>query len=196
MSKLKELEERIKKDGRVLGEDVLKVDSFLTHQVDPELMAAMGQRFAEVFADAGITKVVSIEASGIAPAVFAAYALHVPMVFARKSKSITMADELITADVFSFTKQVTNHVSVSKKFLTSADTVLVVDDFLANGQAGGGLIDIVEQAGATIAGLGIVIEKTFQPGRQLIEERGIKVVSLARIAAFVDGEVKFAEADA
>lgn len=193
---MKELEERIKKDGRVLGEDVLKVDSFLTHQVDPELMAAMGQRFAEVFADAGITKVVSIEASGIAPAVFAAYALHVPMVFARKSKSITMADELITADVFSFTKQVTNHVSVSKKFLTSADTVLVVDDFLANGQAGGGLIDIVEQAGATIAGLGIVIEKTFQPGRQLIEERGIKVVSLARIAAFVDGEVKFAEADA
>lgn len=196
MSKLKELENRIKKDGRVLGEDVLKVDSFLTHQVDPELMAAMGQRFAEVFADAGITKVVSIEASGIAPAVFAAYALHVPMVFARKSKSITMADELITADVFSFTKQVTNHVSVSKKFLTSADTVLVVDDFLANGQAGGGLIDIVEQAGATIAGLGIVIEKTFQPGRQLIEERGIKVVSLARIAEFVDGEVKFAEADA
>lgn len=196
MSKLKELEDRIKKDGRVLGEDVLKVDSFLTHQVDPELMAAMGQRFAEVFADAGITKVVSIEASGIAPAMFAAYALHVPMVFARKSKSITMADELITADVFSFTKQVTNHVSVSKKFLTSADTVLVVDDFLANGQAGGGLIDIVEQAGATIAGLGIVIEKTFQPGRQLIEERGIKVVSLARIAEFVDGEVKFAEADA
>lgn len=104
MSKLKELEDRIKKDGRVLGEDVLKVDSFLTHQVDPELMAAMGQRFAEVFADAGITKVVSIEASGIAPAMFAAYALHVPMVFARKSKSITMADELITADVFSFTK--------------------------------------------------------------------------------------------
>jgi xanthine phosphoribosyltransferase len=193
---LKELEERIKNDGRVLGEEVLKVDSFLTHQVDPDLMDAMGKRFAEVFADKSITKVVTIEASGIAPAAYTAQALHVPMVFARKSKSITMDEELVTASVFSFTKQVTSQVSISRKFLTPEDNVLIIDDFLANGQAAKGLIELAQQAGASVAGIGIVIEKSFQTGRQLLIDEGIQVVSLARISGFNDGQVEFTEADA
>jgi xanthine phosphoribosyltransferase len=193
---LKALEERIKKDGHVLGNEVLKVDSFLTHQVDPQLMQAAGNQFAKVFADKQITKVVTIETSGIVPAVYAAQALGVPMVFARKSKSITMDEELVTAPVFSFTKQITSQVSISRKFLTPEDNVLIIDDFLANGQAAKGLIELAEQAGAKVAGIGIVIEKSFQTGRALLEERGVPVVSLARIAGFKDGQVEFTEADA
>lgn len=134
-NKVKELVERIQKDGRILGEGVLKVDSFVTHQVDPVLMEQMGKRFAEVFKEQGITKVVTIEASGIAPALFAARELDVPMIFARKAKSLTMDEELLTASVYSFTKQVTSTISISRKFLSSEDKVLIIDDFLANGQA-------------------------------------------------------------
>lgn len=132
---MKELVERIQKDGRVLGEGVLKVDSFVTHQVDPVLMEQIGQRFAEVFKDQGITKVVTIEASGIAPALFVAQTLNVPMIFARKAKSLTMDEELLTTSVYSFTKQVTSTISISRKFLSAEDKVLIIDDFLANGQA-------------------------------------------------------------
>ena len=193
---MKELVERIKNDGRVLGEGVLKVDSFITHQVDPELMEAMGNRFAEVFAEAGITKVITIEASGIAPALYAPQKLGVPMIFARKAKSLTMDEELLTASVYSFTKQVTSQISISRKFLSDADKVLIIDDFLANGQAAKGLVELCQQAGAKVEGIGIVIEKSFQDGRQLLEDMGLNVVSLARIASLSEGTVTFLEEDA
>ncbi|TVS99247.1 xanthine phosphoribosyltransferase [Enterococcus durans] len=193
---MKELVERIQKDGHVLGEGVLKVDSFVTHQVDPVLMEQMGQRFAEVFKEQGITKVVTIEASGIALALFAAKELNVPMIFARKAKSLTMDEELLTASVYSFTKQVTSTISISRKFLSAEDKVLIIDDFLANGQAAKGLIELCRQAGAEVEGIGIVIEKSFQDGRQLLEEMGLRVVSLARIASLSNGQVEFLEEDA
>ncbi len=193
---MKELVERIQKDGRILGEGVLKVDSFVTHQVDPVLMEQMGKRFAEVFKEQGITKVVTIEASWIAPALFAARELDVPMIFARKAKSLTMDEELLTASVYSFTKQVTSTISISRKFLSSEDKVLIIDDFLANGQAAKGLIELCQQAGAQVEGIGIVIEKSFQDGRQLLEEMGLRVVSLARIASLTNGQVEFLEEDA
>lgn len=131
---MKLLEERILKDGDVLGENILKVDSFLTHQVDFELMQEIGKVFADKYKEAGITKVVTIEASGIAPAVYAAQALGVPMIFAKKAKNITMTEGILTAEVYSFTKQVTSQVSIVSRFLSNDDTVLIIDDFLANGQ--------------------------------------------------------------
>ena len=193
---MRELVERIQEDGRVLGEGVLKVDNFVTHQVDPVLMEKIGQRFAEVFKDHGITKVVTIEASGIAPALFAAKELNVPMIFARKAKSLTMDEELLTASVYSLTKQLTSRISISRKFLSSEDKVLIIDDFLANGQAAKGLIELCQQAGAQVEGIGIVIEKSFQDGRQLLEDMGLKVVSLARVASLSSGTVEFLEEDA
>ncbi|ERJ74298.1 xanthine phosphoribosyltransferase [Streptococcus sobrinus] len=192
---MKLLEERILKDGNVLSDSVLKVDSFLTHQVDYELMQEIGQVLADTYQDAGITKVVTIEASGIAPALYTASALDVPMIFAKKHKNITMTEGILTAEVYSFTKQVTSTVSIASKFLSQVDKVLIVDDILANGQAAKGLIEIIQQAGAQVAGLGIVIEKSFQPGRQELEDQGIKVTSLARLASFANGQIEFAEAD-
>ena len=173
----------------------MKVDSFLTHQVDFSLMKEIGQVFAEAVKDAGITKVVTIEASGIAPAVYVAEALGLPMIFAKKAKNITMTEGILTAEVYSFTKQVTSTVSIAGKFLNSDDKVLIIDDFLANGQAAKGLITIIEQAGAQVEAVGIVIEKSFQDGRQLLETDGYRVLSLARIAGFEKGQIVFAEAD-
>ncbi|MFS5947180.1 xanthine phosphoribosyltransferase [Streptococcus agalactiae] len=193
---MKLLEERILKDGDVLGENILKVDSFLTHQVDFELMQEIGKVFADKYKEAGITKVVTIEASGIAPAVYAAQALGVPMIFAKKAKNITMTEGILTAEVYSFTKQVTSQVPIVSRFLSNDDTVLIIDDFLANGQAAKGLLEIIGQAGAKVAGIGIVIEKSFQDGRDLLEKTGVPVTSLARIKAFENGRVVFAEADA
>ena len=192
---MKKLEERILRDGQVLGENILKVDSFLTHQVDVSLMKEIGQVFAEAVKDAGITKVVTIEASGIAPAVYVTEALNVPMIFAKKAKNVTMTEGILTAEVYSFTKQVTSTVSIAGKFLNSDDKVLIIDDFLANGQAAKGLITIIEQAGAQVDAVGIVIEKSFQDGRQLLETAGYRVLSLARIAGFEKGQVVFTEAD-
>lgn len=190
---MKLLEERIKQDGRVIGTEVLKVDNFLNHQVDPALMKAMGDEFARLFADAKVDKVLTVESSGIAPAVFAALALNVPMVFARKKKSLTLSEDHYTADVYSFTKQETNHVIVDKRFIQPGERLLLIDDFLANGQAVEGMMQIAEAAGAEVVGVGIVIEKAFQKGRALLDERDVRVESLARIAAFEDGEVIFAD---
>ena len=192
---MKKLEERILRDGQVLGENILKVDSFLTHQLDFSLMKEIGQVFAEAVKEAGITKVVTIEASGIAPAVYVAEALGLPMIFAKKAKNITMTEGILTAEVYSFTKQVTSTVSIAGKFLNSDDKVLIIDDFLANGQAAKGLISIIEQAGAQVEAVGIVIEKSFQGGRQLLETAGYRVLSLARIAGFDKGQIVFTEAD-
>lgn len=188
---MKLLEERILKDGVVLGDNVLKVDNFLNHQIDPILMQAIGNEFAELFKGRGINKIITIESSGIAPAVFAGLAMGVPVVFARKHKSLTLVDNMYSASVYSFTKNVTNEIAVSKSFLDSSDNVLLIDDFLANGQAAIGLLEICEKAGAKVSGMGIVIEKSFQKGRQIVEESGIEIASLARIAAFEDGIVKF-----
>lgn len=193
---MKLLEDRIRKDGRVLGENILKVDSFLTHQVDFGLMKEVGKVFADKFQHAGITKVVTIEASGIAPALYVAEALKVPMIFAKKAKNITMTEGILTAEVYSFTKQVTSTVSIAAKFLDKEDKVLVIDDFLANGQAAKGLVEIIGQAGANVEAIGIVIEKSFQDGRQILQEAGQTVVSLARIEKFENGQVVFAQADA
>lgn len=190
---LKILEDRILKDGQVLGNDVLKVDNFLNHQVDPKLMQQIGEEFHRLFKNEKITKVLTVESSGIAPAIFTGLAFGVPVIFARKHKSVTLKDELFTSVVYSYTKKVSNHISISKKFLTHEDRVLVVDDFLANGQAVQGLIDIIDQADADLAGIGIVIEKTFQKGRELIDKEGIHVESLARIKAFNEGKVVFVD---
>ncbi|MGO0093280.1 xanthine phosphoribosyltransferase [Streptococcus suis] len=192
---MKALEARILKDGQVLGENILKVDSFLTHQVDFKLMKEMGQVLADVYRSKEITKVVTIEASGIAPAVYVAESLDVPMIFAKKHKNITMTEGILTAEVYSFTKQVTSTVSIASKFLSPEDRILIVDDFLANGQAAKGLIDIIQQAGAQVAGVGIIIEKSFQDGRQLLLDAGVPVTSLARIEKFQDGQVVFTAAD-
>lgn len=193
---MKLLEDRIIKDGQVLGDGILKVDSFLTHQVDYALMQEMGKVWADVYRDAGVTKVLTIEASGIVPAIYTAQALDLPMIFAKKHKNITMTQGILTAEVYSFTKQVTSTVSIAQKFISSDDKVLIIDDFLANGQAAKGLIELVQQAGATVAGVGIAIEKSFQPGRKLLEEMTIPVTSLARIDSFEANQVKFKEADA
>ncbi|MDO5079581.1 MAG: xanthine phosphoribosyltransferase [Streptococcus minor] len=192
---MKRLEERILQDGRVLSDTVLKVDSFLTHQVDVALMKEIGHVFAERFKHSGITKVVTIEASGITPAVYVAEALGVPMVFAKKSKNITMTEGILTAEVYSFTKQVTSQISIVEAFLSKDDRLLIVDDFLANGQAAKGLLEIIGQVGASVEAIAIVIEKSFQGGRQLLEEAGQTVVSLARIASLENGRVVFAPAD-
>ena len=191
---MKLLEERIKQDGRFIGTEVLKVDNFLNHQVDPALMEAMGQEFARLFKDEKIDRILTVESSGIAPAVFTALALNVPMVFARKKQSLTLTDDNYVADVYSFTKQETNHIIVDKRFIQAGERILLIDDFLANGQAVQGMLEIAKAAQAEVVGAGIVIEKTFQKGRALLNEQGLKVESLARIQAFEDGKVIFAEA--
>ncbi|WP_297076019.1 xanthine phosphoribosyltransferase [uncultured Enterococcus sp.] len=190
---MKELQDRILQDGNVLTQGVLKVDSFITHQVDPELMAKIGQEFARKFQAQHITKVVTLESSGIAPAVYTAQALGVPMIFARKTKSLTMDEELVTSEVYSFTKQVTSQISISKKFLQQSDRILIVDDFLANGQAAKGLAELCQQAGASVCGIGILIEKSFQPGRHVLESLGLSVYSLARIASLEQEKIEFVE---
>ena len=185
------LQEKILKEGKVLSDQVLKVDSFLNHQIDPLLMKEVGEEFANRFSDQVITKVLTIESSGIAPSVFLGLTIGAPVVFARKSKSLTLADNLYTAQVHSFTKNVTNDIAVSKDFINADDNVLIMDDFLANGEAVKGLVDIAKQAGAHVVGVGIVIEKGFQPGGQLLREQGIRVESLARIKSLANGKAEF-----
>ncbi len=192
---MKILEDRIKQDGRILGTNVLKVDSFLNHQVDPDLMMQLGEEFYRRFKDDNITKILTVESSGIAPAVATGLQFHVPVVFARKHKSLTLKDDLYTSTVYSYTKQTSNEIAISHRFLNSDDRVLIIDDFLANGQAAEGLMDIINQAGATLCGVGIVIEKSFQKGRKLLDERGVRVESLARIAAFENGKIVFGTDD-
>ena len=177
------LEERIVKDGAVKPGNVLKVDSFLNHQMDIALMEEIGREFKRRFADKNITKVMTIESSGIGIAAFVAREFGVPMVFAKKSKSINIDGEMYVAKVESFTHKQENQVIVSKKFLTADDSILIIDDFLANGCAMQGLISIANHAGASIQGLGIVIEKGFQPGGQIIRNLGYHLESLAIIDA-------------
>lgn len=173
------LEERILKDGIVKEGNVLKVDSFLNHQMDVALLDEIGEEFHRRFADLKITKVLTIEASGIAIAYAVARCFNVPMVFAKKAKSINIDGDMYTAEVESFTHKNKNQVIVSRKFLTSDDRILIVDDFLANGCALQGLISIAEEAGAVVEGVGIVIEKGFQFGGRSIRNLGYRLESLA-----------------
>jgi xanthine phosphoribosyltransferase len=190
---MRELKEKIMSEGIVLSDHVLKVDSFLNHQMDPELMKKIGETFAEKFRDKKITKVITLESSGIGPALMTAYELGVPLIFARKRKSLTLNSDLYISKVYSFTKQEESEITISRKFIDSSDSILIIDDFLANGQAALGLIDIIQQAKAQLVGIGIVIEKAFQDGGKILRERGIQVESLARIASLSDGKVRFVE---
>ena len=191
------LEERIIRDGIVKEGNVLKVDSFLNHQMDISLMDQMGEEFHRRFANTEVTKILTIEASGIAIACSVARAFGVPMVFAKKSKSINIDGDMYVAEVESFTHKNKNQVIVSKKFLSSEDKVLIIDDFLANGCALQGLISIVESAGATVSGLGIAIEKGFQIGGQVIRNLGYHLESLAIVDAMnaADGSITFRPQD-
>lgn len=188
---MKLLRDKVMSEGIVLGDNVLKVDSFLNHQMDPVLMKEVGAEFARRYAGEGITKVLTIESSGIAPAIMTSLELGVPMIFARKHKSLTLKDDILVEKVYSFTKRETNEITVSKKFLFPEDRVLIIDDFLANGEAAFGLARIVEQVGAQVAGIGIVIEKSFQPGASLLQEAGYRVDSLVRIASLENGTISF-----
>lgn len=190
---MKLLRDKVMTEGIVLGNQVLKVDSFLNHQMDPVLMREVGGEFARRFAGEGITKVLTIESSGIAPAIMTSLELGVPMIFARKHKSLTLKDDILVEKVYSFTKRETNEITVSKKFLLPGDRVLIIDDFLANGEAAFGLARIAEQVGASVAGIGIVIEKSFQPGARLLGEAGYRVDSLVRIASLENGTVTFVD---
>lgn len=190
---MQELNEKIKQFGTVLPGNVLKVDAFLNHQVDPELMLHVGQEFARQFAGEGITKIWTVESSGIAPAVMTGLAMKLPVIFARKHKSLTLNNNMYVADVYSYTKKTTNRISISKKYVAPDDKVLMIDDFLANGQAVEGMLEIADQAGIQVAGAGIVIEKSFQPGGQELRDRGVRVESLARIKSLADNRIEFEE---
>lgn len=176
---MKLLQERIVKDGQIEAGNILKVDSFLNHQIDVSLLEEIGKEFHRQFAGQTINKILTIEASGIAIACIAARYFQVPVVFAKKTRSLNIAGDVYTAKVESFTHKNTNDIIVSKKFLSPGDRILIVDDFLANGKAILGLAKLVEQAGATLVGAGVVIEKGFQDGGKRIREAGIDLRSLA-----------------
>ena len=190
---MKLLEDRIRKDGLVKEGNVLKVDSFLNHQMDVTLFSQMGEEFRRLFAEKRITKILTIEASGIGIACVVAQSFGVPVVFAKKAQSVNLDGDVYVTKVESFTKKRQYDVIVSKKFLTEEDHVLVIDDFLANGCAVLGLIDLIQEAGATLEGVGICIEKGFQEGGKLLRERGIHLESLAIVDAMdaESGEIIF-----
>lgn len=185
------LKQKILSEGTALSESVLKVDNFLNHQIDPELMVEIGKEFKNYFSNKNITKILTLESSGIAPSVMAGLELGVPVVFARKRKSLTLNEDLLTAEVYSYTKQETSNIAVAGKFLKKDDNVLIIDDFLANGEAANALINVVNKAGANISGIGIVIEKAFQKGGTALREENYDVYSLARIESLKNGEIKF-----
>lgn len=188
---MKLLEEKILAEGHALNADILKVDSFLNHQVDAALMQAIGQEFASHFKDQGITRVATIESSGIAPALMTAQALEVPLLILKKQPSKILNNNLYQTEVSSFTKGTSYELTLSQNFISQEDHVLIIDDFLANGEAATGAIRLLRLAHATIAGLGVVIEKSFQPGRGKILSQGVDVYALARIARMETDQIKF-----
>lgn len=192
---MKELKERIRKDGIVKAGNILKVDSFLNHQIDMELLNQIGREFKRLFADKPINKILTIEASGIGVACIVAQYFQVPVVFAKKAQSVNLDGEVYATKIESFTHKKVYDVIVSKKYISQKDHVLILDDFLANGCALQGLVDLVESAGATVEGIGIVIEKGFQTGGEMIRSKGIQLESLAIIDGMDDvaGTVWFRE---
>ena len=188
---MKLLEDRILAEGNVLSPAILKVDSFINHQVDPVFMHELGAEIARHFSGQGINKVMTIESSGIAPAVFVAMELQVPLVILKKQSSAILKTDVIQTEVVSFTKEISYQLTLARKYLSENDHVLLVDDFLANGEAATGAIRLIRKAHATIAGIGILIEKSFQPGRTKLNEQGIHVYSLARIAEMDTDHITF-----
>lgn len=189
---MKALKDRIKKDGLCLAGGILKVDNFINHQMDPILMKSMADEFVRRFAHTPINKVLTVEASGIAPAIMVGYLLELPVVFAKKRKPSTM-ENMLTTEVYSFTKNQTYTVCVSKDYLQPGDKVLFIDDFLANGHAAKGMIDLVQQAGAELVGMGFLIEKAFQKGADMLRDMGVRVESLAIIESLDDCQIKIRE---
>ena len=192
-TEMKLLEERIRRDGTVKAGNVLKVDSFLNHQMDIDLFNEMGKEWARLFADRPVTKILTVEASGIGIACVAAQHFHVPVVFAKKTQSLNIDGEVYTTKIESFTHKRVYDVIVSKKFLSPEDHVLIIDYFLANGCALEGLIEIVQKAGATVEGIGIAVEKGFQKGGDLIRSKGVRLESLAIVESMdaETGEITF-----
>lgn len=190
---MQQLKDAIRTKGRAIGTDVLLVDSFLNHQVDVELMKATGEAFAEHFKGQPFTRVVTIESSGIAPAAFTALALGLPLLVMKKQTSKIMKDGLLRTTVRSFTKGIDYELTVKEAYLTADDHVLFIDDFLASGEAAFGVLEIAKQTGATVGGVGIVIEKSFQTGRQRLIDQGLDVYSLARIKSMSPDGIEFIE---
>ena len=190
---MKFVEEKILKEGHVIGEDILKVDSFVNHRIDTKFVSDISKAFAEEFKDMGINKIVTIETSGIVYAAFTAAELgYLPLVFAKKSKSKTVDESNIyKTEIKSFTRNTVSEVTIDKRFLSPEDRILLVDDFLAEGNAALGLIDLCEQAGAKVLGFATVIDKAFQGGRKILQDKGIKLVSGASIKKFENGKVVF-----
>ena len=185
------LKQRIAEQGTVIGTDVVKVDMFLNHQIDVELLCEIGKEFRRIFSTSDITKILTIEASGIGIACIAAQYFSVPVVFAKKGANRNVGDNIYKADVYSFTKGTTTTIGVSKDYIGPEDHILIIDDFMANGKAVHGLINIINQAGATVEGIGIVIEKGFQPGGDALRSLGYRVESLAVIKSIDNGQVVF-----
>ena len=192
---MKLLKQKILAEGIAKNDNILKVDSFLNHQVDPVLMQQIGEEFAAHYKTEGITKVVTIESSGIAPALMTAIALQVPMVILKKEPSKVLNDNLYQTVVTSYTKGNSYELSLDQNYVTENDHVLIIDDFLADGEAATGAIRLLRKAHATIGGIGVLIEKSFQPGRKKLEEQGFHVYSLARIAKLSEGVIEFVEDD-
>ena len=191
---MKLLEERIRRDGKIKGGDVLKVDSFLNHQMDVELFQEIGKEFKRLFGDCGVTKILTIEASGIGIACVTAQFFGCPVIFAKKNKTKNIAGDVYTSKVESFTHGKVYDIIVAKEFLLPTDRVLLIDDFLANGSALQGLINLVRDAGAELVGAGICVEKAFQPGGDLIRNMGVRVESLARVKSMSEeGGVVFCD---
>lgn len=187
------LKQRIRAQGIALNSDVLKVDSFLNHQVDPALMREIGREFARAFADAGANRVATIESSGIAPALMTAQELGLPLLVMKKQRSRILQDDLIQTEVTSFTKGAKYQLTASRAYIQPGDRVLIIDDFLAFGEAALGACAIVKQAGAEVAGIGAVIEKAFQPGHERLVSLGYNLCSLARVSRMEPGVIEFVE---
>lgn len=187
---MKELVEAIRARGKGIGTEIVKVDMFLNHRLDTDLFVKMGQAFAKEFATEKPDLVLTVEASGIAAALTTAMACgNIPVVFAKKSCTRNVTGEVYESAVFSFTHGVQNHIRVSKEYLPAGSKVLIIDDFLANGEAAEGLCNIVKQAGATVIGIGVCVEKSFQPGHKKLADDGYKVVALARVTGIQDGDL-------
>ncbi len=188
---MEELKQKILSEGRAIGTHILKVDSFLNHQLDVSLLNNIGLEFKKRFEDQKITKILTVEASGIAIACLAALHFGVPVVFAKKTEALNLDPEVFESEVYSFTHQKNYKIKVSKKYLRPDDNVLILDDFLAAGKAVNGLIDIVNQAGASLAGVGIVIEKGFQQGGNELRGKGVRLESLAIVDSMEEGRIVF-----
>ena len=188
---MRELEDKIRTFGKALNEDVLLVDMFLNHQVECELMDHIGDEFARLFADAGISRVATVEASGIAPALMCALKMRVPLLVLKKSASAIMNENVLQTEVFSFTKQKSYLLTMKQEYMLPGDRVLLIDDFLANGEAALGASRLIEQAGGIVSGIGIVISKSFQPGLKRLREAGYNVKALAEIAGLEKDHIEF-----